>query len=324
MLEVAGLTVEKVFMLLMFIAAGYILRKSGKLPDNAGKVLSALSATIFCPAYNIRNLWNNFTVAKIGENALVMGYGLLFTLIAIGVALVLARLLGKPGMERRSLSYAFAIPNYGYFGYPVIEGVFGTEFLSQVLVFIVPLSIATNTYGYLLFTPNGKISWKRIFNPLTVGVLIGMVLGLSDALVELTGSLAGFSFALREPKLVALSGLIVGISATFSMASSEFLSAKSEGRTDALKSCAYTGVAYLVTVAALILPYLIFGHWLHALLCMLGIIVVIIAAFTYYTAVAQDQPFFSRFLEMALISISVAVISFVVGILAKMFLGVDV
>ena len=151
-----------------------------------------------------------------------------------------------------------------------------------------------------------------------------MVLGLSDALVELTGSLAGFSFALREPKLVALSGLIVGISATFSMASSEFLSAKSEGRTDALKSCTYTGVAYLVTVAALILPYLIFGYWLHALLCMLGIIVVIIAAFTYYTAVAQDQPFFSRFLEMALISISVAVISFVVGILAKMFLGVDV
>ena len=83
-------------------------------------------------------------------------------------------------------------------------------------------------------------------------------------------------------------------------------------------------VCLACAVAALILPYLIFGHWLHALLCMLGIIVVIIAAFTYYTAVAQDQPFFSRFLEMALISISVAVISFVVGILAKMFLGVDV
>ena len=151
-----------------------------------------------------------------------------------------------------------------------------------------------------------------------------MVLGLSDALVELTGSLAGFSFALRNPRLVALSGLIVGISATFSMASSEFLSAKSEGRNDALKSCSYTGVAYLVTVVALILPYLLFNHWLYALLCMLGIIVVIIAAFTYYTAVAQDLPFGSRFLEMAIISIGVAVISFVVGVLAKKFLGVDV
>lgn len=153
-----------------------------------------------------------------------------------------------------------------------------------------------------------------------------MVLGLSDALVELTGSLAGFSFALQNSRLVALSGLIVGISATFSMASSEFLSAKSEGRTDALKSCTYTGVAYLVTVAALILPYLLFPaeQYLLALICMLGIIVLIIAGFTYYTSVAQDLPFGSRFLEMAIISISVAVISFVVGILAKKFLGVDV
>lgn len=211
MLEVAGLTVEKVFMLLMFIAAGYILRKSGKLPDNAGKVLSALSAMIFCPAYNLRNLWNNFTVAKIGENALVMGYGLLFTLIAIGVALVLARLLGKPGMERRSLAYAFSIPNYGYFGYPVIEGVFGTEFLSQVLVFIVPLSIATNTYGYLLFTPNGKISWKRIFNPLTVGVLIGMVLGLSGIpMPGVVDDVLGGAGDCMSPAAMLLAGFVLG------------------------------------------------------------------------------------------------------------------
>ena len=153
-----------------------------------------------------------------------------------------------------------------------------------------------------------------------------MVLGLNDALVELAGSIAGFTFALMNTKMVALSGLIVGISATFSMASSEFLSAKSEGRTDALKSCAYTGGAYLVTVALLILPYLLFPEtmFIPALVCMLAIIVLIIAAFTYYTSVAQDQPFKSRFLEMTVISIGVAVISFGVGLLAKHLLGVDV
>lgn len=153
-----------------------------------------------------------------------------------------------------------------------------------------------------------------------------MVLGLNDALVELTGSLAGFAFALQNTRLVALSGLIVGISATFSMASSEFLAARSEGRSDALKSCSYTGIAYLLTVIALIAPYLIFPEtmFIPALLCMLGMVILIIAGFTYYTSVAQDQPFKSRFLEMALISVSVAVVSFVVGILAKMFLGVDV
>lgn len=152
-----------------------------------------------------------------------------------------------------------------------------------------------------------------------------MVLGLNDALVELTGSLAGFTFAMQNTKLIALSGLILGISATFSMASSEFLAARSEGRDDAFKSCLYTGVAYLITVVLLIAPYLIFGNsaYILALLCMLLVVILIIAVFTYYTSVAQDQPFKSRFLEMATISISVAVISFVVGILAKKFLGLD-
>ena len=151
-----------------------------------------------------------------------------------------------------------------------------------------------------------------------------MVLGLSDALVELAGSLAGFTFALENTKLVALSGLIVGISATFSMASSEFLSAKSEGRSDAFKSCSYTGIAYLLTVVALIMPYILLAEPLAALAVMIGIIVLIIAGFTYYTSVAQDLNFRSRFFEMSGISISVAVISFFVGILAKVLLGVEI
>lgn len=153
-----------------------------------------------------------------------------------------------------------------------------------------------------------------------------MVLGLNDALVELTGSLAGFTFAMQNTRLIALSGLIIGISATFSMASSEFLAAKSEGRDDALKSCAYTGTAYLVTVVLLILPYLLLGNsqYILALGLMMLTVILIIAGFTYYTSVAQDQPFKSRFAEMAIISISVAVISFFVGVAAKAILGVDI
>lgn len=153
-----------------------------------------------------------------------------------------------------------------------------------------------------------------------------MVLGMNDALVELTGSLAGFTFALQNTRLVALSGLIIGISATFSMASSEFLAARSEGRADALKSCGYTGIAYLITVALLIAPYLILdgARYIMALICMLCVVILIIAGFTYYTSVAKGEKFKARFLEMSVISVSVAVISFAVGILAKHFLGVEV
>lgn len=152
-----------------------------------------------------------------------------------------------------------------------------------------------------------------------------MVLGMNDALVELTGSLAGFTFAMQNTRLIALSGLIMGISATFSMASSEFLAAKSEGRPDALKSCCYTGVAYLITVALLILPYLLLSNsqYMTALFLMIATVILIIAGFTYYVSVAKGERFKPRFLEMSLISIGVAIISFFVGVLAKRFLGVD-
>ncbi len=152
-----------------------------------------------------------------------------------------------------------------------------------------------------------------------------MVLGMNDALVELTGSLAGFTFAMQNTRLIALTGLIMGVSATFSMASSEFLAAKSEGRDDAFKSCCYTGIAYLITVACLVLPYLLLGNnqYMMALFLMVSVVILIIAGFTYYISVAQGERFKPKFLEMSLISIGVAVISFFVGILAKHFLGVD-
>lgn len=153
-----------------------------------------------------------------------------------------------------------------------------------------------------------------------------MVLGMNDALVELTGSLAGFTFAMQNTRLIALSGLIIGISATFSMASSEFLSARSEGRSDALKSCTYTGVAYLVTVALLILPYLLLesAKYMTALFIMIAIVILIIAGFTFYISVAQGEKFRPRFLEMTVISVSVALLSFFVGVAAKHFLGVEI
>lgn len=153
-----------------------------------------------------------------------------------------------------------------------------------------------------------------------------MVLGLNDALVELTGTLAGLTFALQNNRIVALSGLITGISATFSMASSEYLSARSEGRKDALKSSVYTGIAYLITVVLLVLPYLVTptDGYLTSLTIMLVTVVVIIFVFNYYISVAQDLDFKKRFGEMALISLGVAALSFIVGLLVKKFLGIDI
>ena len=152
-----------------------------------------------------------------------------------------------------------------------------------------------------------------------------IVLGLNDALVELTGALAGLTLALQNEKLIALSGLITGIAASMSMAASEYLSTRSE-KTDKhpVRAAIYTGIAYISTVILLVLPYLLFENYYLDLGIALTTAVIIIAVFNYYISVAKDESFRARFLEMAGLSLSVALFSFIIGYFIRIWLGIEV
>ena len=152
-----------------------------------------------------------------------------------------------------------------------------------------------------------------------------VVLGLNDALVELTGALAGFTLALANVRLIGMAGLITGIAASLSMAASEYLSTKSEqSEQDPTKAAVYTGIAYVFTVLFLIFPYFVLGSYLAALAWTLLNAILVIVVFTYYVSVAQDVPFRRRFTEMAGISLGVAALSFFIGFLVREFLGIEV
>ncbi len=153
-----------------------------------------------------------------------------------------------------------------------------------------------------------------------------VVLGLSDALVELTGALAGLTLALQRSRLIAAIGLITGVAAALSMAASEYLSTKAdEGEHKSpIKSAVYTGGAYLITVAILIAPYLILDNPLLALGLTITGALLIISTFAYYVAVARDLPFWRRFGEMAALSLGVAAVSFAIGYVVRAVFGVDV
>ena len=153
-----------------------------------------------------------------------------------------------------------------------------------------------------------------------------VVLGLNDALVELTGALAGLTLALQNGKLIALSGLITGIAASMSMAASEYLSTRSE-KSDKhpVRAAIYTGIAYIVTVSLLVLPYLLSPEtYILDLIIALSTGVIIIAVFNYYISVAKGESFRERFTEMAVLSLSVAAFSFGIGYLIRIWLGIEV
>lgn len=152
-----------------------------------------------------------------------------------------------------------------------------------------------------------------------------VVLGLNDALVELTGALAGLTLAFQNGRLIAVTGVIVGVAAALSMAASEYLSTKAEATgKHPFKSAAYTGLAYIVTVLLLVLPYLLLSPPLLSLLVLLGLSVGIIALFNFYVAVALDRPFWRQFAEMAAISFGVATVSFGLGYIVRTVFGIEV
>lgn len=155
-----------------------------------------------------------------------------------------------------------------------------------------------------------------------------VVLGLNDAIIEFTGSLAGFTFALQDTKLIALTGVVMGAAASLSMGASEYLSQRSDAAPDdginPKKAAIYTCAAYVVTVVLLVSPYLLLDNPFLALGCTLISAILVILCFTFYLSVARNLPFLRRFAEMAAISLGVAGISFLIGILVRMVLHVDV
>ena len=152
-----------------------------------------------------------------------------------------------------------------------------------------------------------------------------MVLGLNDALVELTAALAGFTLALQNGRLIGVVGLITGIAASMSMAASEYLSTKQEETDkDPIKASIYTGIAYICTVVLLVFPYFVFKNIFLSLGLVVAIALLVIFVFTFYISVAKGLDFKKRFIEMAGLSLSIASATFFIGLAIRKVFGVEI
>ena len=151
------------------------------------------------------------------------------------------------------------------------------------------------------------------------------VLGLNDALVELTGGLTGLVSSIEEPKLIGFAALVVGVAASMSMAASNFLSVEigEESELEPRRAAAYTGIAYILVVIGLVLPFFLLANRHHALVISWGVGVLVIAAFSAYSSVMQGAKFLRRFGVMLALGLGVAVISYFFGRILGGLIGIE-
>lgn len=192
-------TLQQVLVLLTLIFIGYFFRKKGLITDQGRKVLASLLVNLFSPCYSIMSLSTIVNVNDLQKYAILFIAGIIFAIVSVFVAIPFAKAVGKDRFHQNIYKYAFAFGNVGYFGYPLINAVFGAVARAQMILFCVPLNIAIASYGYYVLTEpvsmDGKIpeiriplkkKIKRLFSMPLLSAIIGISLGLLSSGLNFT------------------------------------------------------------------------------------------------------------------------------------------
>lgn len=185
MLEIFLATLNQVLALVLLIVVGYILVKTKILKDEASGMLAKLETYIFCPAVVLQSAMQNFTVDKIKSAGILFGLGFAITLVIIPFAVLLAKAFTKDSYMQNVYKYGFTFANYGYMGNAVVLALF-PDYFFEYIMFTLPLSIIIYAWivpAWLLAdtgaTLTAKDKLKNIINPMFIGLIVGMIIGIS-------------------------------------------------------------------------------------------------------------------------------------------------
>jgi predicted permease len=171
-------------MLLLFfcIALGFVLHKTHILPDSAGQVMAKLENWIFCPALAFSTTVTFCTSSTIATHAINISLATVALFVAIGISMILSRIfVRKKSPERGIYAYALAFANSGYMGDPLVQMLLGDSMLSYYKLYCLPITIGIYTWGINNLVPHEKQAnpLKKILNPSTIAMVLGVVMGLS-------------------------------------------------------------------------------------------------------------------------------------------------
>ena len=169
--------IKQMIMFLIYILLGMLMKKSKTLPQNSEAVISKLETSLILPIYIFLSLTSKISIENIKKYSVTILYGLLFIALAFCIGNIIAIFFAPKGKLQNIYKYLFTVTNFGYFGYPFIDGVFGATMKANMMMFCIPLSVFTYSVGVYLL--QGDIN-KKGFRPnlILVGLIGGFIFGL--------------------------------------------------------------------------------------------------------------------------------------------------
>ncbi len=215
--EICFITIQKIVVMFIFIATGFVMRRSKVLPEQSGKVMSMLVTKLFLPCLIFNNLSSNIKVETISEKLVSFLIGIGFLAATLLVARLFSLRVGKTKADKNLYTYIFAFSNYAYFGYPIIRGVFGAEMLSDTIIFAIPFTVTIFTYGVYLLTGGVEKEKKsagkqleRLLSPVIVAVALGILCGFMPIRIpEMISEALVMSANCMSPVSMILTGFVL-------------------------------------------------------------------------------------------------------------------
>ena len=171
------IVMEQVAVLMLFGVIGFVLQKTGIVEGAHTKLLSTLCVYVFLPCQVFRTFANNFTPAYLSEKYILVLTGGAVLLILMVAAHFAAKIFTKDDFQQAVIRYSLITPNYGYIGYALAEGIFGSTMLLNFMMASLPVSLYTYTIGFCMLTKR-KLTAKRLINPVTISMTAGAIVGL--------------------------------------------------------------------------------------------------------------------------------------------------
>lgn len=173
-----------------------------------------------------------------------------------------------------------------------------------------------------------EVQHENVFLTQTQGKYIKyisfVVLGLADAIVEISGIHAGSLGIYSSTELTGLAGIVAGAAASIAMASAAYAQAKQGFQGSASISAVFTGVSYFVNAVILAMPYFLTKVMGVAIGISIFLAIVIIAFISYYNSIISNAHFFRDFGELAGITLGASAALFVFGLVIRSVIGISI
>lgn len=226
-MDVFAPILNQMIFLFAFIAIGYLLAKTRLISEAAAGVLSRLENMLFMPALVMGTFIKNFTVSNLAVTwkLLLLSFGLLA--IVIPIAILASRLCFKDKYRQKIATYGLCFSNFAFMGNAIVMAVFPDVFF-EYIIFTLPLWIMIYLWGVpslLISSSNDDIKQsfgkrlKTMINPMFVGMIVGIILGITGAGAAFTeggvlesnlGKIIDVAGDCMSPIAMLLTGLTVG------------------------------------------------------------------------------------------------------------------